>query len=258
MTISSSSYARLSGRRSTNSSTRSILIGVHHSFAPRLRYQKVRAATVRRAQELDRRVAPRERGLDRLAHRESPCERRFWIACLDVLEARRYLHQEMRLVPGWCDPAGPLALRTKRVCDALALRVLERWRPVFALQSLVRALVPDRPLDVDAVRRQAGVQLVRHRTVEVAVVLACERSELREIEGRVARFEGIHRPADDLDALVEAVIALSFLQRLGETAAAVRLAHREHVRVMTEVIVVDADEPAHEAGRALVTFDVAE
>ena len=88
------------------------------------------------------------------------------------------------------------------------------------------------------------------------MVLARERAELGEVEDRVARLEGIHRPRDHLDALIETVIALRFLERLGEAAAAIRLAHGEHVGVVPEVIVVDADEPEDEPRGVFVTVGV--
>src|SRR5438093_423673 len=84
------------------------------------------------------------------------------------------------------------------------------------------------------------------------------RAELREVERRVARLERIHRPADDLDALIEAVIALRLLQLDRERRSAIGLTHREHVRVMTEVVVVDAHEAEHESGRDRVVVGVAE
>src|SRR5512132_1682375 len=113
----------------------------------------------------------------------------------------------MRLVAGGHDLTRTVTFRAQRVCDALTLGVLEWRRMVFALQPFVRAVVTDGPLDVDAVGWQPRIQLVGHRTVEVAVVLAREGPELREVERRVARLERVHRPSDHLDALIEAVIA---------------------------------------------------
>ena len=72
----------------------------------------------------------------------------------------------------------------------------------------------DRPFDVDAIRGQALVQLVGHRAVKVAEIGARERAELTEVEPRVSCLERIHRPADELDPLIEAVVTLRFLQRL--------------------------------------------
>ena len=150
-----------------------------------------------------------------------------------------------------------VAVRAQQVADALALRVIERGRTVLAAQALVRAIHPDRPLDVEAIRRESGVELVGHRAVEVAVVLAGVGAQLAEIEACVERFERIHRPGHDLDALVQAVIALGLLQREREPAPAVRATDGEHVRVVPEVEVIDAEEAEHEAGRPLIPIDVA-
>src|SRR4051812_23413173 len=116
----------------------------------------------------------------------------------------------------------------------------------------------DRPLHVDPVRREAGVELVGHRAVEITVVLARVGAELREIERRVAGLERIHRPRDDLDALIEAVIALRFLELARERRPAVLLAHGEHVRVVPEVVIADAEEAKDEAGRIPVALGIPE
>src|SRR5207302_6104810 len=92
----------------------------------------------------------------------------------------------------------------------------------------------------------------------VAVVLARVRAELREVERRVARLERVHGPCDDLDALIEAVIALRLLELACERGAPVPLAHREHVRVVAEVIVTDAEEAEHESRRIDVAIGVPE
>src|SRR3990170_3512794 len=195
---------------------RALIIGVDDLATARLRNEQVGAPTVRGAQELDCRVAARECGLDRLTHREPPRERGLGIARFQLLEVRRYLQEQMRLVARGCDLPGTLVLGAERVRDALALGIFERRRPIVALQTFVRAVVTDRPLDIDSVRRKSRVQPVGHRTVEVAVVLAREGAELGEVECGVARLEGIHRPSDHFDALIEAVIALGFLERFRE------------------------------------------
>src|SRR6266542_965110 len=107
-------------------------------------------------------------------------------------------------------------------------------------------------------RVTAGGQLVRHIAIEVAVVFARERAELRQAEARVQRLERVHRPAHHFDALIQAVIALRLLQREREAGAAMLAPHGEHVRMVTEVVVVDAQEPEDEPRRAVVSVDVAE
>ena len=143
--------------------------------------------------------------------------------------------------------AWTIALRPQQITDALALGVFERWRGVLSAQPFVGPVVADRPLHIDAIGGQSLVQLVGHGTVEIAVVCARESTELAEIEPRVAGLERIHRPADDLDALIEAVVTLRFLELLREPAPAIRLADREHVRVMPEVEVVDAEKAEDES-----------
>jgi len=144
-------------------------------------------------------------------------------------------------------PAGALAFGAEQVHDPFTLGLFERRGAVLAAKALVRAVVADRPLDVNPIGRKAPIQLVRHRAVEVAVIRARVRAELSEIEARVARLERVHRPRDDLDALIEAVIALRLLQLLREPASAIWVADGEHVRMVPEVVVVDAEESEHEA-----------
>src|SRR5207247_6346574 len=55
---------------------RALFIGVDHSFTSRLGDEQVRAAAIRRAQELDTRGAPRERGSERLRESYETGERR--------------------------------------------------------------------------------------------------------------------------------------------------------------------------------------
>jgi len=54
------------------------------------------------------------------------------------------------------------------------------------------------------------------------------------------------------------VVALRFLQRDGQTAAPVLGPDGEHVRVVAEVVVVDADEAEDESRGALVAVHIAE
>ena len=154
--------------------------------------------------------------------------------------------------------AWTIALRPQEITDALALGVFERWRDVLSAQSLVGPVVADRPLHIDAIGGQSLVQLVGHGAVEIAVVRPRECAEFAEIEPGVACLERIHRPPDDLDALIEAVVTLRFLELLREPAPAVRLAHREHVRVVPEVEVVDTEEAEDEPSWLRIFRRVAE
>jgi len=200
-----------------------------------------------RAQELHRRVALAERALERAAARESPLERQLRVACLELLERARDLHEKVRCAHRLAERAGAIAVGAKEVRDLLTLRVLERRRSVFTAKALVRAVVSDRPFDIDAIGWKTLVELVGHRAVEVSVIRARIRAELPEVEPRVARFERVHRPRDDLDALVEAVIALRLLELLREATAAIRIPDGEHVRMVPEVVVVDPEESKDEA-----------
>ena len=104
----------------------------------------------------------------------------------------------------------------------------------------------DGPPDIDAIGRKPLIQPVGHRAVEVPVIGAGVRAELPKVEAGVARFERVHRPRDDLDALVEAVIALSLLELLREPAPPIWIANGEHVRMVPEVVVDDPEESKHE------------
>src|SRR5438552_19058336 len=116
-----------------------------------------------------------------------------------------------------------VAVGAQQVRDPFALGDLESRGAVFSAKTLVGSVVADRPLDVNAIRGKALVQLVGHRAVEVTVIRARVRAELAEVEARVARFERVHRPRDDLDALIEAMVALRLLQLLCEPASAIGL-----------------------------------
>ena len=153
----------------------------------------------------------------------------------------------MRSAFGLGQRARTVAVGAQQIRDPFALGILESRGAVFAAEALVGAVVADRPLDVNAIGRKALVQLVGHGAVEVAVIRARVRAELAEVEAGVARFERVHRPRDDLDALVEAVVALSLLQLLREAASAVRITNREHVRMVPEVVIMDSEESEDEA-----------
>src|SRR2546427_434913 len=102
-----------------------------------------------------------------------------------------------------------------------------RPRDRLGYEQVRTAIVrPARALDVEAIRGQPRVQLVRHRTVEITVVFARVGAELPEVEPRVQRLERVHGPRHDLDALIEAVIALSLLECEREAAAPMLAAHR--------------------------------
>src|SRR2546427_3924116 len=198
-------------RRTTRRARASCVVRVEPEIAARLRHEEVRAAVIGSAQELDGRVALAERALERVARREAPLERELRVARFQFLERARDLDEKMRRAHRLGEAAGALAVGAKQERDTLALRIFERRRFVLAAKALVGAVVSDRPLDVDPIGRKSLVELVGHRTVEVSVVGARVGAELPEVEASVTRFERVHRPRDDLDALVEAMIALGLL-----------------------------------------------
>src|SRR5438552_2100746 len=245
-------------RRTAQRARASCVVRVEGELGARLRHEEVGAAAIVSAQELDGRVALAERALERLAPRESPLERELRVARFQFLERARDLDEKMRRAHRLREATGALAVGAKQVRDTLALRVLKRRRFVLAAEALVGAVVSDRPLDVDAIGRKSLIELVGHRTVEVSVIRARVGAELPEVESSVARFERVHRPRDDLDALVEAVIALGLLELLREPAPSIRVPDCEHVRMVPEVVVVDPEESEHEARGLWVLRRVAE
>src|SRR5262245_61635477 len=79
----------------------------------------------------------------------------------------------------------------------------------------------DAPIDLEAVARQAGVQLVSHRAVEVSQVDAAGRAELAEVKSGVAAFQRIERPGDQIDSLGQDNLSLLQFQRVTDASVAV-------------------------------------
>src|SRR5205823_7199211 len=67
-----------------------------------------------------------------------------------------------------------------------------------------------------------------------------------EIEMRIAALQRIEGPRDSGDALPEHAIALSELQLMADVAVAVFGFDRQHVRVMDDPAMLEADEAVHE------------
>src|SRR5206468_224859 len=202
------------GRRRARPVRPSSVAGVGRLVASRLGHEQIRAATLVPADEFNCCVALGESVLERITRGKPPLERELYVAGLQLLERAGDLEEEMGRALCFRNPARFVTLSTKKVSDPLSLGVAERRWMVLAAEALVRAVVADRPLDIDPIGREALIQLVGHGAVEIAVIRARVRAELPEVEACVTRFEGVHGPSDDLDPLIEAVVSLRFLELL--------------------------------------------
>src|SRR4051812_18224176 len=124
-----SSFIVVSPRRGA-----SYVVSIDGIVAARLGHEEVRPAPIGRTEELDRRIALRERRLECLTRGEPPRECELRVARLQLLEPRRDLEQQVRVVHRWLRSARTFAVGSEDIADALAFGIFEGRRAVLAFQ----------------------------------------------------------------------------------------------------------------------------
>src|SRR5688572_19915091 len=95
------------------------------------------------------------------------------------------------------------------------------------------------------------MQRTRSLAIEVAQVSRGDHAEVVEVEVGVAGLEGVERPRDLLDAVLERRVPLRQLQLPSQTVIAILLANTEHVGVNDPLFAFEAGKSVDEADHSL-------